>query len=63
MMWRDLTHQKVTNLQNTQLIKLVAKKKKKKSNQKMSRRHKEIFLQRCTDGQLTHEKMLNTTNY
>ena len=29
----------------------------------MSRRPKETFLQRCTDGQLTHEKMLNIINY
>ena len=43
-------------------MKLIAKKKKKIQS-KMSRRPKETFLQRCTDGQLTHEKMLNNINY
>ena len=37
--------------------------KKKKTNQKMSRRPKQEFLQRRhTDGQPTHEKMLSITN-
>ena len=29
----------------------------------MNRKPKQTFLQRSTDGQLTHEKMLNITNY
>ena len=38
--------------------------KKKQPNQKMGRRPKQTFLQRRhTDGQQTHEKMLNITNY
>ena len=37
---------------------------KKKPNQKMSRRLKQEFLQRRhTDGQPTHEEILNITNY
>ena len=37
---------------------------KKQANQKMSRRPKETFLQsRQTDGQESHEKTLNITNY
>ena len=36
----------------------------KRPNQKMGRRPKQTFLQRShTDGQQTHEKMLNVTNY
>ena len=39
-------------------------KKNKQPNQKMGRRPKQTFLQRRhTDGQQTHEKMLNITNY
>ena len=39
-------------------------KKNKQSNQTMSRRSKQTFLQRRhTDGQWVHEKMLNITNY
>ena len=35
-----------------------------KKNQKMGRRPKQTFLQRrYTDGEQTHEKMLNITNY
>ena len=34
-----------------------------KQNQKMGRRPKQTFLKRYTDGQQTHEKMLNVTNY
>ena len=38
--------------------------KNKQSNQKVSRRPKQTFLQRRrTDGLLTHEKMLNLTHY
>ena len=38
--------------------------KNKQSNQKVSRRPKQTFLQRRhTDGQEAHEKMLNITNY
>ena len=37
--------------------------KDKQSNEKMGRRPKQTFLQRHTDGQQAHEKMLNTTNY
>ena len=37
-----------------------AKKRRKKRG---SRRSKQTFLQRQTDGQKAHEKMLNTTNY
>ena len=29
----------------------------------MGRRPKQTFLKRCTDGQQTHEKMINVTNY
>ena len=36
----------------------------KKLNQKMDGRPKQTFLQRrCPDGQQTHEKMFNITNY
>ena len=39
-------------------------KKNKQPNPKMCRRPKYAFLQRRhTDGQLTHERMLNITNY
>ena len=39
-------------------------KKKKKKNQKVEKRPKQTFLQRRhTDGQQTHEKMLNITHY
>ena len=41
----------------------VAQYKKKKNNQKIGRRSKQIFFQRQTYGQKTHEKMLNITNY
>ena len=38
--------------------------KKKKPNQKMGRRLKQIFLQRRrTDGQQTHEKVLSIVHY
>ena len=38
--------------------------KNKQSSQKMGQRTKQIFLQRRhTDGQQTHEKMLNITHY
>ena len=38
--------------------------KNKRSNQKMGQRTKQIFLQRRhTNGQQTHEKMLNITHY
>ena len=36
---------------------------KKQPNQEMGRRPKQIFLQRHTDGQQTHGKMLNITRY
>ena len=37
---------------------------KKKHNQKVGRRFKQTFLQRKhSDGQKTHEKMFNITNY
>jgi len=35
----------------------------KKKIKKGGRRSKQTFLQRQTDGQKAHEKMLNTTNY
>ena len=38
-------------------------KKNKQPKQKMGRRPKQTFLQRQTDGQKAHEKMLNITNY
>ena len=39
-------------------------KKNKQSSQKMGQRTKQTFLQRRhTDGQQTHEKMLNITHY
>ena len=38
--------------------------RKKQPNQKVGKRPKQTFLQRRhTDGQQTHEKMLNITNY
>ena len=38
--------------------------KNKRPNQKMGQRTKQTFLQRRhTDGQQTHEKMLNITHY
>ena len=37
--------------------------KNKQPNQKMSRRSKRTLLQRHTDSQQTHEKMLNITHY
>ena len=36
---------------------------KKQPNQEMGRRPKQIFLQRHTDGQHTHVKMLNIANH
>ena len=36
---------------------------KKQPNQKMGGRSKQTFLQKHTDGQEAHEKMLNITNY
>ena len=40
------------------------KRKTKQLNQKIGRRHKQIFLQtRHTDGQQEHEEMLNIVNY
>ena len=42
----------------------VAQYLKKKKNQKIGRKPKQIFLQRKhTDGQYAHEKTLNITNY
>ena len=56
------------NLQNIQITPAAQYKKKKKKhkqpNQKTGRRPKETFLQRShTDGQETHEMLLNITNY
>ena len=48
-----------------QLMQLNTRKlKKKKKNQKVGRRPKQTLLQRRhTDGQQTHEKVLNITHY
>ena len=52
------------NLQNIQAVHTAQYQKNKQPNQKMVRRPKQAFLQRRhTDGQQTHEKMLNLTNY
>ena len=50
------------NLQNTQTVHAAQLKKKKKSNQTF-RRSEERFHQRHTDGQQTHEKVLNITDH
>ena len=53
------------NLQNMQTAHAAQYQNNKQPNKKkMGRRPKETFLQRRhTDGQQTHEKMLNITNY
>ena len=52
------------NLQNIQTARAAQYQKNKQPNPKMGRRPKQTFLQRRhTDGQQTHEKMLNITNY
>ena len=47
------------NLQNIHTIHVAHYQNNKQPNQKMGRRSKQTFLQRQTDGQKTHEKMLN----
>ena len=52
------------NLQNIQAAHATQYNKNKQPNQKICGRPKQTFLQRRhTDGQQTHEKMLNITNY
>ena len=52
------------NLKNIQATPAAQFQKNKWPNQKMGQRTKQIFLQRRhTDGQQTHEKMLNITHY
>ena len=52
------------NLQNLQAAHAAQYQKNKQPNPKMSRRPKQIFLQRIyTDCQQTHERMLNITNH
>ena len=51
-----------TKCTNSSILK--QKRRPTKKKKKMARRPKETFLQRRhTDGQETHEKMLNITNY
>ena len=62
---RRSNRQKI-NLQNIQTAHAAQYQKKtnKQPNQIMGRRPKQTFLQRRhTDGQETHEKMVNITNY
>ena len=52
------------NLQTIQTTQPAQYQKNKQPNQKMGKRPKQTFLpRRHTDGQQTHEKMLNITNY
>ena len=51
------------NLQNIQAAHAAQYQKNKQPNPKMGRRSKQTFLQRYTDCQQTHEKMLNVTNH
>ena len=51
------------SLQNLQTAHAAQYRKNKQPNQKMGRGPKETFLQRHTDGQEAHEKMLNIANY
>ena len=52
------------NIQNIQTAHTTQYQKNKQPNQKMGRRPKQTFLQRRhTNGQKTHEKMLNIINY
>ena len=54
--WQGLNFQNIQTAHTTQ--------QQKQPNRKMGRRSKETFLpRRQTDGQETHEKMLNITNY
>ena len=53
-----------TNLKNIQATPIAQLQKNKQPNQKIGQRTKQTFLQRRhTDGQQTHEKMLNITHY
>ena len=51
------------NLKNIQAAHVAQFQKNKQPNQKMGQRTKQTLLQRPTDGQQTHEKMLNITHY
>ena len=51
------------SLQNIQAAHVAQYQKNKQPNQKMGGRPKQTFLQRHTDGQQAHEKMLNTAYY
>ncbi|MDP0989777.1 hypothetical protein Q6249_29810, partial [Klebsiella pneumoniae] len=52
------------NLKNLQATPAAQFQKNKRPNQKVGQRTKQTFLQRRhTDGQHTHEKMLNITHY
>ena len=52
------------NLRDTQTARAQLTHKNKQLNQKRGRKSKQTFLQRRhTDGQNTHENMLNMTNY
>ena len=52
------------NFQNIQLAHTTQCQKKKQPNQKVGKRPKQTFLQRRhTDGEQTHEKMLNIAHY
>ena len=52
------------NFQNIQVAHIIQCQKNKQPNQKMGKRPKQTFLQRRhTDGEQTHEKMLNITHY
>ena len=55
--WQGIT------LQNIQKSHLILCQKTKQPNQRIVRRCKQTFFQRQTDGQDTHAKMLNITNY
>ena len=50
--------QQQINFQNTKIVHTAQYQEKKGG-----RRSKQTFLQRQTDGQKAHEKMLNTANY
>ena len=66
-MWENNTkgnNRQRINLQNIQAVHTTQYQKNKQPNQKVGKRPKQTFLQRRhTDGQQTHEKMLNTAHY